>query len=162
MSNSLGLSLFYLAEIQLCKIRAEEYCDEDHDAGDKKLIVFSSDNKAIELVDKTEIRVDGQLYDIVKTRSIEGKVLYYARADHDEDEYVRQLIAIEKNDTAAHSQPISGVKSFEVKYFPVKIADKPQCLSIDVFPQPETRPGPIFYPLPFKDIFSPPPDRLIS
>jgi hypothetical protein len=162
VSNSLSLSLFYLAEIQLCKIRAEQHCDEEHNIGDKKLIVFSSGAKGIERVDKTEIRAGGKMYDIVKTRAINGKVLYYVLADNDEDEYVRQLTILEKNSSAQNSLPVKAVKAYEAKYFAVKNADRSPCLYFDLFTQAGTQNGPVSYPLPFKNIFSPPPDPLIA
>jgi len=160
--NSFGLSFFYLAEIRLCKIKAEEYADEARTIRDKKFILFSSDTKGIERTNKTEIRVDGKMYDIVKTQTIKGKILYYTLADRDEDEYADKLTNLEKNNSAEKSLVGKTIKAYEAKYFGVKNNDHSTCLSLDRFPEIRAANEPILYPSLFKDIFSPPPDRLFS
>jgi hypothetical protein len=160
--NSFGLSFFYLAEIQLCKIKAEEYADEDRDTGDKKLILFSSGTKGIERVNKTEIRAAGKMYDIVKTQTIKGKIFYFTLADNDEDEYVHQLIDVEKNNTAEKSLPGKTVKAFEAKYFSVKNNNNSICLSFDRFSDERVLNKSIRYQSVSKDIFSPPPNHFLS
>jgi len=160
--NSFGLSFFYLAEIQLCKIKAEEYADEDHDVGDKNLILFSSATKGIEVVNKTEIRAGGKMYDIVKTQTVNGKILYYALADNDEDEYVHLLTDLEKNNSAEKSLPGKTIKAYEAKYFAIKNNFCPASFSLDRLPDLISVTESIFYPRTSKDIFSPPPNRWFS
>lgn len=160
--NSFGLSFFYLAEIQLCKIKAEDYADEDHDVGDKKLILFSSDTKGFDRVNKTEIRAGGKMYDIVKTQAVKGKILYYTLADNDEDEYVHQLTDLEKNSSAEKSLPGNTIKAYEEKYFAVKNELDLPPFSLDRLPGLRPATESIFYPRTSKDIFSPPPNRLFS
>jgi len=160
--NSFGLSFFYLAEIQLCKIRAEEYADESRDIGDKKLILFSSDTKGFERVNKTEIRVDGKMYDIVRTQAVKGEILYYTLADNDEDEYVDRLTALEKNNSAERSLPGKTIKAFEAKYFAVKNNLNTASFSLERLPDLPAVTESIFYPRISKDIFSPPPNPFLS
>ena len=59
-------------------------------AGEKKLILFSSDNKGFKLVDNDEILANGKMYDIVKTTTGNGVTLYFALADNDEDDRHRR------------------------------------------------------------------------
>jgi hypothetical protein len=160
--NSFGLSFFYLAEIQLCKIKAEEYADQDHDIADKKLVLFSSDAKDFERVNKTEIRADGKMYDIVKTKAVKGKMLFYCLADDDEDEYVHQLTDLEKNNSAEKSLPGKTIKAFEAKYFAVKNNLNTASFSLERLPDLRAASDSIFFPSISKDIFSPPPNRLIA
>ncbi|MFI5139611.1 MAG: hypothetical protein ACHQIM_17455, partial [Sphingobacteriales bacterium] len=160
--NSFGLSFFYLAEIQLCKIKAEDYANEDHGTGDKRLILISSDSRGIKLVNKTEILTDGKMYDIVKTQKRNGKTLYYALADKDEDGDIQKLTNLEKNSTGERSLPGKTIKLYDAKYFTVEKQhqniDHSNCLP----------PGSMavnkagFYTSPLKEIFSPPPDYLFS
>jgi len=160
--NSFGLSFFYLAEIQLCKIKAEEYADESRDIGDKKLILFSSDTKGFERVNKTEIRVDGKMYDIVRTQAVKGEILYYTLADNDEDEYVHQLTDLEKNNSAEKSLPGKTIKAYDAKYFTVKNNLDPAYFSLERLSNLRAATESSFYPRISKDIFSPPPNRLFS
>jgi hypothetical protein len=156
------LSFFYLAEIQLCKIKAENYANEDHTTGDKKLTLIPSDSKGVELVNKNEILTDGKMYDIVKTQVRNGKTFYYTIADKDEDRDIQKLTNLEKNSTGERSLPGKTIKLYDAKYFTVEKQsqniDHSNCLS----PGSSAVNNAGFYTSPLKDIFSPPPDYLFS
>jgi hypothetical protein len=159
--NSFGLFFFYWGEIQLCKIKADEYSDADYIPA-KSLSVFSSDTKGIKMVDKNEILVAGKLYDIVKTQISNGITLYYALGDEDEDKYVQNLTDWEKNNSEEKSMPGKTINLHLAKYFTVEKYHDPVSpllhLRIDV----KTASDSFFYTSPLKNIFSPPPDNLLS
>jgi hypothetical protein len=159
--NSFGLFFFYWGEIQLCKIKAEEYSDADYKMPGKSLIVFSSDTKGIELINKKEILADGKLYDIVKTEISNGIILYYTLHDKDEDEYVQSLTDWGKNNFQEKSLPGKTINLHLAKYFTVEKyhpVSAPLHLRSDVKATSDS----FFYTSPFKNIFSPPPDNLLS
>jgi hypothetical protein len=151
-----------LAEIQRCKIKAEEYSDADHEIGKKKLILFSSQTKGFELANKKEIFADGKWYDIVETQTSNGIILYYALGDKDEDRYVHNLADFEKNNSWDKSLPGKTIKLFNAKYFSDEKYHHSICLSLDLLPRVRVLNDALFYPSLFKDIFSPPPDHLFS
>jgi hypothetical protein len=160
--NAFGLSFFYLAAIQLCKIKAETYADNDHAVEGKKLILFSSATKGVELVDKNEIRVDGKMYDVVKKRISKGIIMYYTLGDNDEDSYIHQLTGLEKNNPVEKSLPGKTIKLYEAKYFAAKKHHHTICLSIRQLRDVKTANDPFLYTSIFKDVFSPPPNRSLS
>lgn len=160
--SSFGLSLIYCAEIQLCKIRAEKNVDNDDVGKNKKLTLFSSGHKGFEMVNKHEILADGKMYDIVKTKLRNGIVLYYTVSDTDEDDLVLDLTNLEKSNPDEKSLPAKIIKLYDLKYFDIKN----KSISTDFWSTllPGLKPvyGHISYPSLFRDIFSPPPNRLIS
>lgn len=160
--NSFGLSFFYLVEIQLCKIKAEAFADEDYARGDKQLILISSGSKGIRLVNKTELFADGKMYDIVKTVVRNGKILYYTFADKDEDRDIHRLSDLEKNNAGERSLPGKTLKLYDAKYFAVE--DQNQNIDRCNYLQPASKWVDIasFYKSPLEDIFAPPPDHLFS
>ncbi len=99
------------------------------------------------------------MYDIVKTQTLNGVKLYYAAADHDEDAYISKLADAEKSAAQETSQPVKALKLYEAKYF-VCDYDHHFVCSSDIIPIKDVVVNdPPFYPLDFKDIFSPPPER---
>ena len=60
--NLFGLYFFYLGKIQLCKIKADEYSDAEYKIPERSMVIFSSDTKGIELINKKEILADGKNY----------------------------------------------------------------------------------------------------
>jgi len=159
---SFGASLFYLVEIQICKIKAEEHAEGDSKTAGKKLILFSSDSKGFKLVDDDEIFANGKMYDIVKTRTSNGITSYYTRADADEDEYVSKLTEVEKGNAAEKSSPGKTIKLYEAKYFAAKKNHHPACLSSDLPTGAFTLENTLLYNSLFKDIYAPPPDHQLS
>jgi hypothetical protein len=160
--NSFGLFFFYWGEIQLCKIKADEYSNADYMPA-KSLIVFSSGTKGLERVDKKEILVDGKLYDIVRTETSNGITLYYTISDEEEDEYVQNLTDWEKNNAEEKSLPGKTINLHMAKYFTAEKYHGPLSVSLlhpctDV----NTASDSFFYASPYKNIFSPPPNNLLS
>jgi len=102
------------------------------------------------------------MYDIVKTRAVKGKTLYYALADNDEDEYIHKLTNIEKSNATEKSLPGKTIKAYEAKYFSVKNTNDTVCISLDCFPDERALNKSIRYLSISKDIFSPPPNHLFS
>jgi hypothetical protein len=161
--NSFGLSFLFWAQIQLCKIKAERYSgDPSGSVHGKKLILFSSVNKNIRLVDEDEILADGKMYDIVKKQRHNGLVLYYALSDEDEDGYNANLTSLAKNDPSKNSLPGKTIKLYEEKYFAGENDNVSTPQTVDIFPEGKTITSILFHPSPLRDILSPPPDCLKS
>jgi hypothetical protein len=156
------LSFFYLAEIQLCKIKAESYADDVRAISGKKLISFSSEAKGIELVDDDEIFAGGKMYDIVKTQTRNGVIWYYTFSDSDEDEYVNKLTNLEKNNLDERSLSGKTIKLYEAKYFTFKNRAHAICVSSDQLPEVKILNDSFLYSSIYKDVLSPPPDHLPS
>lgn len=160
--NSFGLFFFYWGEIQLCKIKADEYSDADYIPA-KSLVVFSSGTKGIELVNKNEILADGKLYDIVKTAISNGITLYYTLSDEDEDGYVQNLTDWAKSNSEEKSLPAKTINLHLAKYFTAeKYHHYHTVSSLHGSPGVNTASDSFFYTSPYKNIFSPPPDNLLS
>lgn len=111
------------------------------------------------MVNETEIRAHGKMYDIIKKQIVKSKIFYYAIADNDEDEYAHQLTDLEKNNTAEKSLPGKTAKAFEAKYFSVINNNDPVTLSLDRLPDEQALNKLIRYLSISKDIFSPPPNQ---
>jgi len=153
--------LFYWVQIQICKIKAE--CAERSRAVKvKDLVLFSSANKGFQLVDDDEILANGKMYDIVKTGADDGAIIYYAVADRDEDQYVRELIAAEKNDSAQKSTTGKNISVYAAKYFGAKKHHHPLCFSLNLLVTAAPLKNAVPYHSPYKDIYSPPPEYLTS
>ena len=160
--NSFGLFFFYWGEIQLCKIKAGEYSDVDYIPA-KSLIVFSSGSRDFKLVDKNEILAGGKLYDIVKTNTSNGITMYYTLSDEDEDEYVQNLSDWEKSNADEKSLPAKTINVHMAKYFTIeKYHDPIRHSSLHLFINGKAENEPFFYLSPSMNIFSPPPDNVVS
>jgi len=158
---SFGEPLFYWAGIQICKIKAE-FAARAGETTRTKLIVFSSGNKAFTLVDDDEILAGGKMYDIVKTCVSKGKVLYYAYADEDEDEFVQNLANSEKNNSSEKSLPGKNINPYAAKYFAVNKNLSPVCFSISLLTRTAVLKNDLSYNSVFGDIYAPPPEHLAS
>ncbi|BAU52150.1 hypothetical protein [Mucilaginibacter gotjawali] len=159
--NQVGLPFFYWAKIQLCKLKAE-YAEMERAASTKSLIVFSSQKKGIQQVNGSELLVAGKMYDVVKTRLHNGIRYYYVVSDSDEDTYIHKLADTEKGDRGEKSMPAKMFKLYEVKYVAdVKNYDS-ACVTSDHITGFNVINSPFIYPVPFKDIFSPPPNLSFS
>jgi hypothetical protein len=89
--------------------------------------------------------------------------LYYTLSDEDEDEYVQNLTDWEKNNSREKSLPGKTIIVHLAKYFTDEKYQYPLLasslhLSTDV----KTVSDSFLYTSPFKNIFSPPPDNLLS
>lgn len=102
------------------------------------------------------------MYDIVKTRTSNGKVLYYAFADEDEDEYVQNLADSEKNNSTGKSLPGKNINPYAAKYFTVKKSRYPICFSLNLLISLPPLKNALPYNSSFEDIYSPPPEYLAS
>ena len=89
--------------------------------------------------------------------------MYYTLSDEDEDMYVQSLTDWEKNNSQEKSLPGKTINVHLAKYF---IDEKNQhplfasSLHLRTHVQPVS--DSFFYTSPFKNIFSPPPDNLLS
>ena len=153
--------MFYWVQIQICKIKAE-YAESSRDVKVKDLVSFSSANKGFELIDDDEILANGKMYDIVKTCANNGVIVYYALPDGDEDQYVRELIAAEKNDSAQKSTPGKNISLYSAKYFAAKNHLHPLCFSVNLLISASPLKNSAPYNSPYKDIYSPPPKYFSS
>ncbi|MDR3695753.1 MAG: hypothetical protein P4L47_14020 [Mucilaginibacter sp.] len=159
--NPVGLPFFYWAKIQLCKIKAE-YTERERAESTKSLIVFSSQKEGIQRVNGSELLVAGKMYDIVKTRIHNGIKYYYAVSDNEEDSYIGKLGDVEKGNSGEKSMPVKMFKLYEVKYVTDVKNDEPICVTLDHINRFSVVNSRFNYPVPFKDIFSPPPNLSFS
>jgi len=143
-------------------MKAGDYSDSDHIPA-KSFIVFSSHNKSIKLINIKEILVDGKLYDIVKTQISNGITLYYTLSDEDEDGYVEDLSDWGKNNSGDESLPGKTINLHLAKYFTVeKYHHTLSTSSLRMQTDVKNANDSFFYTSPFKNIFSPPPDNMLS
>ena len=98
----------------------------------------------------------------MKTQTRNGIKYYYAESDHDEDTYINQLADAEKNAAQQTSQPVKALKLYEAKYFARDNDLHFICSSTIRRVDDVVVNDPPFYPLAFKDIFSPPPEHSFS
>ena len=159
--NACGLPVFYWLKIQICKIKAEvaESCGV---RSSESLSIFSSTEKDVKVENSSELCVAGKMYDIVKTETRNGVKIYHALGDNDEDTYIKKLAGAEKKSTHGTSLPAKASQHFDAIYF---AGDNSH--DLNTFPTFATADEPAvndprFRPQDFKDIFSPPPNRLIS
>jgi len=159
--NSCGLPFFYWVKIQICKIKAE-YEEGDRDRSTTSFTVFSANQAGVQRVGNDELLVAGKMYDIVKTQTRNGVKYYYAANDNDEDTYISKLADAEKSAAQETSQPIKASKLHEAKYFARDNDHHFICSSsITTVNDIVVNDSP-FYPLDFRDIFTPPPESSFS
>jgi hypothetical protein len=159
--NSCGPSFFYWVKIQLCKIKAE-VAEESGAWSAQSLVVFSSADKGVRFENSRELQVSGKMYDIVKTEIRNGVKFYYTTHDSDEDTFIAKLARSEKKSGRQASMPVKAEKLYDAVFF---ASDDDHIfnsfpsvqISNDAVPN-----DPHFYPLNFKEIFSPPPNGFFS
>jgi hypothetical protein len=159
--NAGGLPFFYWIKIQVCKIKAE-IAEHSGTWSAESLVIFSSVDKDVRLENSTEFRVAGKMYDVVKTETRNGVKYYYATRDNDEDDYAAKLANSEKKSSHETSMPEKAQKLYDAVF----IAGKDDN-AFNSFPSVQISDDaalndPHFYPLNFKEIFSPPPNGLHS
>jgi hypothetical protein len=159
--NACGLPLFFWVKIQVCKIKAE-FEEYESDRTAEPVAVFSSDQQGIKRVGSDELLVAGKMYDIVKTQTRNGVTYYYAASDKDEDTYISKLADAEKNAARETSQPAKALKLPEAKYFACNNGHNLVCNTTVICGNRVIVNEPRFFPLDFKAIFSPPPERPFS
>ncbi len=158
-----GLFFFYWGNIQLCKIKADAFSDGDYKIPTQSLTIFSSDTKGIVLVGKKEILANGKLYDIVRTKINNGKTLYYALSDEEEDTLVLDLTDWEKNNSQEKSMPGKTMNVQLDKFFTLKKYPAPLLVcSSYLSGHRKIRSDFFLYKSPFINIFSPPPNNFLS
>jgi hypothetical protein len=101
------------------------------------------------------------MYDIVKTKVHNGIMIYYAVGDTDEDGFILDLTNLEKS-SPEKSLPAKIIKLYDLKYFDIKNKFIPTGTWSAVPAGLKPVHGHIYYPSPFRDVFSPPPNRLLS
>jgi hypothetical protein len=159
--NACGLPFFYWVKIQLCKIKAE-VAEARGAWSSESLVVFSSADKDVLLENSRELRVSGKMYDIVKTETHKGIKFYYAAGDNDEDTYISKLGKAEKKPQRQTSTPAKASRLCDA----VILAGH-DCNDFNSYPTAQmsndlSLNDPHFYPLNFKEIFSPPPNGSFS
>ncbi len=166
--NSFGFLAYYFVEIESCKIEAvsckEEYHDQTKDEEFDKhdLLRFFSGQKGVQVLDGKEIRYEGRMYDIVSIQKIDGKEIYLAYGDKREDECVKNVSDLTKENSSSNSLTAKNILNDLLKY----ISSSNNCFTCE-FPvkQASTKNYEFvfcFYESPLKNIFSPPPNNSIS
>ena len=154
---------FYWGKIELCKIKAQDYTDGFYQFREKTLTIFSSGAKEFQLINDDEILAGGNLYDIVKTKIRDGKILYYTLSDEAEDVYVQQLSDWSKSNSEEQSLPTKTVGLHIAKYFDIKEHSFSSLKNILRLHSDVSSSNDLFlYLSPLKNIFSPPPDNFLS
>jgi hypothetical protein len=157
--NSFGLFFLYWGEIQLCKIKADEYSNADY-IPPKPLTIFSSANRDFKIINKTEILSHGKLYDIVKTQISDGVTSYYTLSDEEEDSYVQSLTDWAGNNTEEKNLPAKTITFHLAKYFNVEKYADSFSFSLRAHSNVKIERDHFFYASPLKNIFFPPPDNI--
>jgi hypothetical protein len=159
--NSFGLFFFYWGEIQLCKIKADEYSDADYTPA-KPLIIFSSVTSDFTLLSAREILSGGKLYDIVKTASVNGTNVYYTLSDENEDQYVQGMRDWQKTNNDERSLPGKTITLHLAKYFNLQKYCPPVFTTCKTAGTMTLESDSFLYTSPFENIISPPPDHKVS
>jgi hypothetical protein len=159
--NSCGLPFFYWAKIQVCKIKAE-IAERSGAWSSGPLVVFSSADKDVRLENSRELRVSGEMYDIVKTETRNGVKFYYATHDNDEDIDIAKLANSEKKSSHETSLPVKAQTVYDAVFFAIDNSDAFNSYPAVVMRDEVSVNGPNFYPDGFKEIFSPPPNGSFS
>ncbi len=147
----------------MCKIKARDYADGYYQLKEKTYKLFSSGSKEFKLINNHEILADGNLYDIVKTETRDGKTLYYALGDEEEDRYVQQLNNLGNSNSQEQSLPAKTVGLQIGKYFEVIKYQSPVFITLLRVHESVKLSNDLFqYISPLKIVFSPPPDLIIS
>ena len=143
----------------MCKIKARDCADGYYQLKEKNYKLFSSEAKDFKLINEHEILADGNLYDIIKTETRDGKICYYTLSDEEEDMYVQQLNDLGKSNSQEQSLPAKTVGLQIGKYFEdIKYNSLVFIKSLPVH-EPEELSNDLFqYASPLKIVFSPPPN----
>ncbi len=161
--NLFGVYFIYLEKIELCKIRADDCSDVDYEIAGKRSVTFSSDTKGLVFLSKKEILVNGKLYDIVKSEINNGKKIYYAFADEEQDEYQLDLTDWEKSNGQEKSLPGKTINLHLIKYFTAKNStDIIHVHHIILHGHVLTANDTFLYTSPYKNVLATPPDNFIS
>lgn len=89
--------------------------------------------------------------------------MYYTLSDEDEDQYVQNLTDWEKINSEEKSLPGKTINVHLAKYFTVEKYNHPASTSaLSLLNNVKTASDSFFYKSPFKNIFSPPPDNVLS
>jgi hypothetical protein len=144
-------------------MKARDYSDDYYQLKERTYKLFSSASKEFQLVNDHEILAGGNLFDIVKTETVNGKTLYYTFCDEEEDGYVQQLGRWGKSCSQEQSLPpkteglqigkyVGAIKYYSPVFTTSLRVNDSFKLSNDLFQ----------YISPLKIVFSPPPDLIVS
>ena len=154
---------FYWAKIGLCKIKTRDYADGYYQLREKSYKLFLSASKDFQLINDHEILAKGNLYDIVKTEISNGITLYYTLSDEEEDVYVQQLTNWGKTNPEEQSLPIKTVGLHIAKFFDIKKYNYSSLTELlRLHANVRSYSDLFLYTSPLQNIFSPPPNNLLS
>lgn len=144
-------------------MKAQDYTDGYYQLREKSLTLFSPGVQDFQLVNDDEILAGGNLYDIVKTEINNGKTLYYALSDEEEDACIQQLAGLGKSNSEEQSLPGKTVGLHIAKYFEITNDSYSSLKSFLRVHDTVSSSNDLFlYVSPLKYIFSPPPDNFLS
>ncbi len=161
MLNSAWLLLFYLCEVQLCKIEALQYISGNN-IPDNLLEKFSSSEKNFRLSGNNEIEMNGRMFDIVKKEISNGSIVYYAISDNKEDKIIQNIFGLQKADGSLSTLPSSGKKNVEevLKYTTQKDCWNTNLQLKEICILSYSKQNVTIYSSPVLEILSPPPRLL--
>ena len=144
-------------------MKASNYSDDYYQLKEKTYKLFSSASKDFQLINDHEILANGNLYDIVKTETVNGKTMYYTFSDEEEDRYVQQLNDWGKSSSQEQPLPAKTVGLHIGKYFEVIKYNSPVfATSLRVHETVKLSNDLFQYVSPLKIVFAPPPDLIVS
>ncbi len=160
--NSAGLLFYYYSEVEARKIEMREYVASSKNFDTHLLVVFSSEDKNIESIDRNEISYGGKMFDIVKTEKKDGYTLYYVISDNREDELLISISELTKQNRNAAGQPQEKKMAYEV----LKFVHNNNNLSTNLYAVNMHADwfsrSPDYYSSPSKNIITPPPRHIFS
>jgi len=152
--NSVGLLVYYWGEVNFCKVAVQEKTSRD-------CLRFYADDKDVQLVNDDEFLFHGKLFDIVEKKTRGGRTIYFAYSDEQEDGLMESIAQLSRMNSTENSLP--GKSNFPeiLKY------TSSQQLSFSFFlhkdlKEENTSFAILFFDQPFRNIFSPPPNFLLS
>jgi len=157
--HTVGLGILYLVELHCCEM---EFEDEYNLEEEGLLVGFVAGEKNFTLVNNHEILHEGKLFDILKKENRNGKLVYLAVNDKKEDRCMEGISRIAKGHSSESSLP---GKSPVVKFLKYTCQQKNKNFPggfplLNLFPKGNFSHG--HYLSPDRDIFSPPPNRMVS
>jgi hypothetical protein len=158
-----GLTVYYLGEMYSCKQEAMNYILTHKYIRNENLVTFLASAGGFQKLNENEILKNGCLYDIVKIEVQCGKKIYYAVSDDKEDIFWHAVAQIAKENSGAHHLPFKNVKSEVLTYVSNRVITS---VATSILFQPyyklSSNISSFLYQSPIGDIFSPPPQAILS
>lgn len=154
--NTIGMLIFYWGEMENCEAIALSQI-ANHEFNDDALIHFSSANKNFSLIEDKEILSNGILYDIVKTETKDGEIIYSCFSDKKESVFWNRISQLGKNNSEQSSAPVKNNAPEVLKYIGQDKSFDYSFIYTSKLTQFGLMDNGFYYQNPYSEISSPPP-----